>query len=70
MIRKRVFEIIEKAEDQDKLSAAYDFGMIVVIVLSLIPLAFKTDSPFFFVVDKVCVVVLSEGSTNIRFVLQ
>ena len=57
MTRKRVFEIIEKADYEDKLSAAYDYMMIVVIVLSLIPLAFKMENTFFKVVDKVTVTV-------------
>ena len=57
MTRKRVFEIIEKADYEDKLSAAYDYMMIVVIVLSLIPLTFKMENAFFKVVDKVTVTV-------------
>ena len=56
-MRKRLFEIIEKAEGEDKLSAIYDVFMIVVIVVSLIPLAFKSDNVVFAVMDKVCVAV-------------
>ena len=52
-MRKRIYEIIEKAEGQDKLSAAYDYFMIVVIILSLIPLAFKEETQFFYVLDKI-----------------
>lgn len=55
MKRKRVFEIIEKAGEKDKLSSIYDYAMIVVIILSLIPLAFKTESRLFFILDKVTV---------------
>ena len=50
--RKRVFEIIEKAEGNDKLSSIYDFSMIIIIVASLIPLAFKIDNIFFYILDK------------------
>ena len=57
MTRRRVFEIIEKADYEDRLSAAYDYMMIVVIVLSLIPLAFKIENTFFKVVDKATVAV-------------
>ena len=52
-MRKRLFEIIEPSEDGDRLSAAYDFFMIAVIVLSLIPLAFKAEPTAFVVIDKV-----------------
>lgn len=55
MSRKRIYEIVEKSEGHDTLSAIYDYSMIVVIIVSLIPLAFKKDTPLFFVVDKVTV---------------
>ena len=55
MNRKRVFEIIEASEGGDKQSAIYDVVMIVLIVASLIPLAFKNDNPVFFVIDKIAV---------------
>ena len=57
MTRKRIFEIIEKADYKDKLSAVYDYLMILMIVLSLIPLAFKTDNLLFRIIDKVTVAV-------------
>ncbi len=56
-MRKRIFEIIEKANDSDVLSTVYDFTMIVLIVLSLVPLAFKTETRFFTVLDKVTVAI-------------
>ena len=55
MFRKRIFEIIEKADSNDKLSAVYDYVMIAFIVLSLIPLAFKKDNLVFTIIDKVTV---------------
>ena len=57
MIRKRIFEVIEKAEEHDPLSAAYDYYMIIIIVVSLIPLAFKTDNAVFIIIDKTTVTV-------------
>ena len=57
MSRKRIFEIIEKSSHNDKLSTAYDLFMIVVIILSLVPLAFKEDYPVFTVVDKVAMYI-------------
>ena len=57
MSRKRIYEVIEKSEDKDRLSSLYDMFMIVVIVVSLIPLAFKEDNSFFKVTDKVAVVI-------------
>lgn len=57
MSRKRIYEIIEKSEGNDKLSSIYDYTMIVVIILSLIPLAFKEENIFFTVLDKVSVSV-------------
>ena len=57
MSRKRIFEIIEKSEDNDRLSTIYDISMMVVIAASLIPLAFKTDYLGFVILDKVCVAI-------------
>ena len=55
--RRRIYEIIEKAEEHDATSAAYDIFMIIVIVVSLIPLAFKNEIPLFKVTDKITVIV-------------
>jgi voltage-gated potassium channel len=55
MSRKRIYEIIEKSDGKDTLSTFYDIAMIVVIALSLIPLAFKEDNSFFRITDKVTV---------------
>jgi len=53
--RKRLFEIIEIAEDGDKLSNIYDAFMMVSIVASIVPMAFKTSNTVFNIVDKVTV---------------
>lgn len=57
MSRKRIYEIIEKSDGKDRLSTLYDITMIVVIVLSLIPLAFKEENAFFRITDKVTVAI-------------
>ena len=53
-MRKRIFQIIETSKDGDRASAAYDVFMMIMIVVSLIPLAFKEEPPFFMILDKVC----------------
>ena len=56
-IRKRIYQIIEVAEGGDVFSKIYDTVMMAAIVISLVPLAFKTDHPIFSVIDKVCVAI-------------
>ena len=56
-MRKRTFEIIETAQENDRLSNVYDIFMMIIIVVSLIPLAIKEEHPVFVVIDKVAVVV-------------
>lgn len=56
-MRKRIFEIIEVSRDGDRVSTFYDFFMIFVIVVSLVPLAFKEETTAFIVIDKICVVI-------------
>lgn len=55
--RKRIFEIIDTSTEEDRLGNAYDIFMMIVIVVSLIPLAFKTDCLAFQIIDKVAVVI-------------
>ena len=56
-MRKRLYEIIEVADRGDRLSRIYDWVMMVCIVVSLIPLAFKGYHPRLLLVDKICVIV-------------
>lgn len=53
-MRKRIYEIIEPTRDGDGASTLYDFAMIFLIILSLIPLAVKEDPPWLETLDKVC----------------
>ena len=55
-MRKRIFEIIEKSEG-DRVSAIYDIVIIAAIIVSLIPLAFKSENTAFFIIDKICCAV-------------
>ena len=56
-MRKRIFKIIEKSESGDKLSSVYDVVMMIMIVLSLLPLAFKEEHRIFHMMDKMTVTV-------------
>jgi Ion transport protein. len=56
-MRKRIYEIIEKSEGRDIASAVYDYAMIVVIIVSLVPLAFKTDTQVMKLVDRATVTI-------------
>ena len=56
-MKKRIFEIIEKAESHDTISAIYDYFVMLMIILSLIPLAFKAETTLFAVIDKLTVAV-------------
>lgn len=53
-MRKRIFEIIETASEGDRISELYDSVVMLLIVASLIPLAFKAETPALAVLDKAC----------------
>ena len=56
-MRKRLFEIIEVAGAGDRASAFYDAFMMVLIVFSLVPLAFKTENAVLSTIDRTCACV-------------
>ena len=56
-MRKRVFEIIETAKEDDRWSNVYDIFMMIVIVASLIPLTSKNDFLAYTIIDKIAVVI-------------
>lgn len=56
-VRKRLFEIIESAKEFDRASNIYDIFMMITIVASIIPLAFKEELPIFVIIDKIAVVI-------------
>ena len=50
-MRKRLYEIIEVSTDNDKASLAYDVLMMISIIISIVPLAFKQAPRFFYFTD-------------------
>ena len=53
-MRKRLYEIVTASGSDDRVSSGYDAFMIVLIVISLVPLAFKDETPFLSALDKTC----------------
>ena len=56
-LRKRLFEIVETSQGDDILSSIYDYMMIAVIIVSLVPLAFKKTATVFNVIEKTTVII-------------
>ena len=56
-MRKKIFYVIEKAEDNNRLSRIYDFSMLAAIIVSLVPLFFKNDNMAFVIIDKITVAI-------------
>ncbi len=52
-LRERAYRIIEPSNGESRASTIYDYGMIAVIVISVIPLAFKETNPVFNAIDKI-----------------
>lgn len=57
LLRKRIFEIIEIGGDDDKLSKAYDFFMLLTIIVSIIPLWTHTETNLLLLIDKITCVL-------------
>ncbi|MCD8051333.1 MAG: ion transporter [Clostridiales bacterium] len=58
-MRKRIFEIIEKSNGDDRLSAIYDYSMMAIIAVSLIPMAFKETNAIFTLIDYTAAIIFS-----------
>lgn len=56
-MRKRIYQIIEVAGENDILSRIYDVFMMVVIVLSLVPIALKSSSGGLGVLEQVTTII-------------
>lgn len=54
-MRKKIFGAIDTSGGSEKITSVYDYFMIIVIIASLIPLAFKSEHAAFIVIDKICV---------------
>ena len=56
-MRNRLYEIIEVSKDGDKASTTYDITMMIAIIVSIIPLAFKNPHPVFTYIDFITVIL-------------
>lgn len=56
-MREKLFNIVERAEGENRLSQVYDVFMMVTIFVSIVPLAFRAETSFFFVLDKITVAI-------------
>ena len=56
-MRKKLFSIIESAENDSKLSNVYNFIMMAAIVVSVVPLAFKETNAIFQWIDYITVTI-------------
>ncbi len=52
-MKKRLYEIIEVASDDDKLSKVYDISMMLIIIISIIPLAVRTQTKGYHFLDMI-----------------
>ncbi|MBE6828181.1 MAG: ion transporter [Ruminococcaceae bacterium] len=57
MKRDKIYSLIDGDVGTNKLSPVYDYFMMVIIIISLIPLAFKTKTIAFDIIDAVTVTV-------------
>ena len=56
-MREKFFEIIEVAKENDKWSHIYDSFMMIVILISIFPLAFKIQTDLFLNIDKISTII-------------
>lgn len=56
-MKKRIYEIIEPAQEGDKASLAYDIMMLLAITVSIIPLMFVEDKKLFHITEAVTVTI-------------
>lgn len=50
---KRLYEVIEKSNGDDKVSSIYDLFIIFTIIVSIVPLCFMTQTPILICIDKI-----------------
>lgn len=56
-MRKKLYEIIEPNDGNNIISSIYDCMMMLAIIASIIPLAFKTTNSFFVLIDKITLAI-------------
>lgn len=57
IMRKRIYEIIEVAKEDDKLSKIYDIFMMLTILISIVPLAFTFDATCFKIIEIITFII-------------
>lgn len=55
MIRKKIFDIVNVSNADDKYSDIYNKVMLIAIIASVVPMAFKQDTPVLCIMDQVTV---------------
>ena len=58
MLRKRIYRMVEASASKDLLCGVYNRAMILVILISMIPLFFKSNPPIFQVIDHTAASIL------------
>ena len=56
-MRKKIFNILDTNNDSNKISNAYDIIMMITIIISIIPLAFKQSNIVFEYIDYITVTI-------------
>ncbi|MGB4661361.1 MAG: ion transporter [Mobilitalea sp.] len=56
-LRKLLFEVIEETKEKDVVTDIYNFFMMSVIVISIIPICFKTQSPLLIEIDRITAII-------------
>lgn len=56
-MRKRLYEIIEVSQDNNRINLSYDILMMCAIIISIIPLAFKQSFPLFYYTDIITTIL-------------
>lgn len=56
-IKEKIYHLVEPPNDFDQKADSYDVIMLISIVFSIAPLAFKTSNSFFYIIDKITFVI-------------
>ena len=56
-MRDRIYELVEASGDDNKIRGAYDVVMIIAIIASLLPVAMKSSTGIFGIIDKATTVL-------------
>lgn len=54
-LRKKLYDVLEETKDNDIVTKIYNYFMMFIIVVSIIPICFKTQTALLNVIDKVSV---------------